>query len=133
MDPETRAHLRDQGTCPSVSIAGICILTIILLESSYADLVASTESIPPSFLFFLASRFTTTSPQATFDRVRLKAILFLNNSPNYDVAAAKKELDEMEVRGFRGLTLERAIVYGKVRQLPTNFLPTSSCLTSLLH
>ncbi|KAK4698396.1 vacuolar protein sorting-associated protein 3, partial [Phenoliferia sp. Uapishka_3] len=96
-DPSTKAHLRDQ-------------------EKSYAELVASTsQSSPPSFLYFLASRFTTTSPHGTFDRVRLKAILFLNSSANYDVAATKKVLDDMEVRGLRGLTLERAIVYGKLR------------------
>ncbi|KAL8283319.1 hypothetical protein RQP46_005729 [Phenoliferia psychrophenolica] len=97
-DPATKVHLRDQ-------------------ESSYAALVASSESTAPSFLCFLASRFTTTSssPHETFDRVRLKLVLFLNNSSNYDVAATKKELEDMEVRGLRGLTLERAIVYGKLR------------------
>lgn len=46
--------------------------------------------------------------------MRLKAILFLANSSNYDVTGVKKDLEEMEVNGLRGLTLERAIVYGKV-------------------
>lgn len=46
--------------------------------------------------------------------MRLKAILFLGTSSKYDVAAMKQELEEMEVKGLRGLMLERAIVYGKV-------------------
>lgn len=54
--------------------------------------------------------------------MRLKAILFLGASSKYDVAAMKQELEEMEVKGLRGLTLERAIVYGKVRSVHN--LPT---------
>lgn len=83
-------------------------------ESAYATLVAST-STPPTFLAFLTSRYSTDAPRALLDRVRLKAALFLSGSTKYDVQAAKQELEEMEVRGLRGLTLERAIVYGKVR------------------
>mgnify|MGYP001586933735 FL=1 len=49
-------------------------------------------------------------------------MLFLNTSAQYDVPAMKAELEDMEVRGLRGLTLERAIVYGKVRLRPSDSL-----------
>lgn len=70
---------------------------------------------PPTFLAYLISRYSAESELALFDRVRLKTILFLRASTKYDVAKIKKDLDDMELQGLRGLTLERAIVYGKVR------------------
>ena len=48
--------------------------------------------------------------------MRLKAILFLGHSTQYDVQSAKADLEEIEIKGMRGLTLERVIVYGKVRR-----------------
>lgn len=78
--------------------------------------MGSALSSPPSFLFFLASRFAADSSHATFDRVRLKTILFLATSSNYDVTGTKQDLEGMEVKGLRGLTLERALVYGRVRR-----------------
>uniref|UniRef100_A0A0K3C490 BY PROTMAP: gi/472583522/gb/EMS21155.1/ TGF beta receptor associated protein [Rhodosporidium toruloides NP11] gi/647396884/emb/CDR39543.1/ RHTO0S04e06238g1_1 [Rhodosporidium toruloides] n=1 Tax=Rhodotorula toruloides TaxID=5286 RepID=A0A0K3C490_RHOTO len=93
-DAEAKAHVREQ-------------------ESAYASLVASTSN-PPTFLAFLTSRYSADSSRALLDRVRLKAALFLSGSTKYDVQAAKQELEEMEVKGLRGLTLERAIVYGKL-------------------
>ncbi|KAI5477112.1 TGF beta receptor associated protein [Pseudohyphozyma bogoriensis] len=95
-DPATKVHLRDQ-------------------ETAYAEAVASAPTAPPTFLSFIAERYSPNSSQITFDRVRLKTILFLGKSKNYDVAGTKKDLEEMEVKGLRGLTLERAIVYGKLR------------------
>ena len=83
-------------------------------EASYADVRSLTPLSPPSFLHFLVSRYDLASPHVDFDRVRLKTILFLATSVNYDVAGTKKELEELELKGLRGLTLERAIVYGKV-------------------
>lgn len=83
-------------------------------ETAYAELRASTSS-PPSFLGFLTSQYYLSSEHAMFDSVRLKAILFLRASSRYDVTSVKKDLEDMEKRGLRGLTLERAIVYGKVR------------------
>lgn len=71
-------------------------------------------SVPPSFLAFLIERYSPDSPQALLDRVRLKALLFLSSSSKYDVEDAKKELEAMEVKGLKGLVLERAVVYGKV-------------------
>ena len=73
-----------------------------------------TPGCPPSFLAYLTSRYSEDSELALFDRVRLKTILFLRTSTKYDVAQIKRVLDEMEMTGLRGLTLERAIVYGKV-------------------
>ncbi|GAA5879657.1 hypothetical protein JCM3774_002398 [Rhodotorula dairenensis] len=93
-DPESKAHLRAQ-------------------ESEYAELTASTSS-PPTFLHFLASRYSPDAPRALLNRIRLKALLFLNSSTKYDLEDAKKELEAMETRGLRGLTLERAVVYGKL-------------------
>ncbi|BGP33373.1 hypothetical protein JCM10296v2_005173 [Rhodotorula toruloides] len=93
-DAEAKAHVREQ-------------------ESAYASLVASTSN-PPAFLAFLTARSSADSSRALLDRVRLKAALFLSGSTKYDVQAAKQELEEMEVKGLRGLTLERAIVYGKL-------------------
>ncbi|TNY19371.1 hypothetical protein DMC30DRAFT_448017 [Rhodotorula diobovata] len=93
-DPEAKAHLREQ-------------------ESAYASLAASTSS-PPTLLSFLTSRYSAEGPHALLDRVRLKAILFLNTSAKYDVPSAKTDLEEIEVKGMRGLTLERVIVYGKL-------------------
>ncbi|KAM0748698.1 hypothetical protein T439DRAFT_70364 [Meredithblackwellia eburnea MCA 4105] len=87
-------------------------------EAEYQSIVASQTSAsppPPTFLSYLASSFNPSSENASFDQVRLKTILFLSNSAHYDTAAMKKELDEMELSGLRGLTLERAIVYGKLR------------------
>ncbi|BGP09381.1 hypothetical protein JCM10049v2_005249 [Rhodotorula toruloides] len=94
-DAEAKAHVREQ-------------------ESAYASLVASTSN-PPTFLAFLTSRYSVDSSRALLDRVRLKAALFLSASTKYDVQAAKHELEEMEVKGLKGLTLERAIVYGKLQ------------------
>ncbi|GAA6028594.1 hypothetical protein JCM8097_007301 [Rhodosporidiobolus ruineniae] len=93
--PEAKAHLREQ-------------------ESAYISLTSST-STPPTFLSFLTSRYSPSSPFAELDRVRLKALLFLGASSKYDVQGAKKELEEMEMRGERGLVLERVVVYGKLR------------------
>jgi hypothetical protein len=42
----------------------------------------------------------------------------LGTSSNYDLAGTKKELEGMEMRGLKGLTLERAIVYGRVSTSP---------------
>ncbi|GJN90241.1 hypothetical protein Rhopal_003240-T1 [Rhodotorula paludigena] len=92
--PEMKVHLREQ-------------------ESAYAELADST-SAPPSFLSFLTNRYDPDSPHALLDRVRLKAILFLGSSSKYDLQGAKKEFEEMEVKGQRGLTLERVIIYGKL-------------------
>ncbi|ORY74073.1 hypothetical protein BCR35DRAFT_293491 [Leucosporidium creatinivorum] len=113
-DSTTKSHHRDQ-------------------ESDYATLLSTSPSPPPSFLSFLVSRYSSDSPNAQFDRVRLKAILFLGASSKYDVTAMKKELEEMEVKGLRGLTLERAIVYGKLnldRQALSLLLHTLHDLTS---
>ncbi|BGP17675.1 hypothetical protein JCM10213v2_005713 [Rhodosporidiobolus nylandii] len=93
-DPVAKAHLREQ-------------------ESEYATLTASTSSLP-TFLSFLTSRYSASSPHALLNRVRLKALLFLGASSKYDVEGAKQDLDEMEMEGMRGLTLERAVVYGKL-------------------
>ncbi|GAA5972182.1 hypothetical protein JCM11641_002531 [Rhodosporidiobolus odoratus] len=93
-EPEAKAHLRDQ-------------------ESAYTALASSTSS-PPAFLSFLTSRYDPSYPHALLDRVRLKAILFLGSSSKYDLQGAKQELEEMEMRGLRGLVLERVIVYGKL-------------------
>ncbi|GAA6055225.1 hypothetical protein JCM3770_000723 [Rhodotorula araucariae] len=92
---EAKSHLREQ-------------------ESAYAALAASS-STPPTFLSFLASRYSPNEPYALLDRVRLKAILFLGSSSTYDVEGVKADLEEMEMRGMRGLALERVIVYGKLR------------------
>ncbi|GAA5933539.1 uncharacterized protein JCM15063_001342 [Sporobolomyces koalae] len=94
-DPEAKAHLRKQ-------------------ETSYLELEASTLS-PPTFLSFLTTRYSSESRFALLDRVRLKAILFLSHSTKYDVSDAKRELEDLEVKGARGLTLERTIVYGKLK------------------
>lgn len=88
-------------------------------ESEYAELTAST-SAPPTFLHFLAARYSPDAPRALLNRIRLKALLFLNSSTKYDPEDAKKELEAMEMRGLRGLTLERAVVYGKVRHISTS-------------
>ncbi|GAA5872000.1 hypothetical protein JCM1840_004768 [Sporobolomyces johnsonii] len=96
VDPAAKAHLREQ-------------------ESTYTTLVASSPSSPPSFLSFLTSHYDPNSPHAHLDRVRLKAILFLSGSSKYDVQGAKADLEDMEMKGLRGLTLERVIVYGKLR------------------
>ncbi|SCZ87760.1 BZ3500_MvSof-1268-A1-R1_Chr2-3g05228 [Microbotryum saponariae] len=62
-----------------------------------------------SFLSFICSRVDHEAPHADFDRVRLKAILFLSTSKNYDLAAIKTKLES----GPRAsLVFERAIVYG---------------------
>ncbi|SGZ31858.1 BQ5605_C042g12021 [Microbotryum silenes-dioicae] len=62
-----------------------------------------------SFLSFICSRVDHEAPHADFDRVRLKAILFLSTSNNYDLAAIKTKLES----GPRAsLVFERAIVYG---------------------
>ncbi|GAA5956387.1 hypothetical protein JCM21900_000171 [Sporobolomyces salmonicolor] len=95
-DSAAKAHLREQ-------------------ESAYATLVSSSPSSPPSFLSFLTSHYDPNSPHAHLGRVRLKAILFLSGSSKYDVQGAKADLEEMEMKGLRGLTLERVIVYGKLR------------------
>ncbi|BGP41415.1 hypothetical protein JCM10449v2_005395 [Rhodotorula kratochvilovae] len=94
-DADAKAHLREQ-------------------ESAYATFAASS-STPPSFLSFLASRYAPDAPHALLDRVRLKTILFLGSSSKYDVQGVKTALEEMEMRGMRGLALERVIVYGKLR------------------
>ncbi|SCV74998.1 BQ2448_8027 [Microbotryum intermedium] len=63
----------------------------------------------PTFLDFLCSRVDGEASHAAFDRVRLKAILFLSTSKNYDLAAIKTKLES----GPRAsLLFERAIVYG---------------------
>ncbi|GAA5915979.1 hypothetical protein JCM6882_003485 [Rhodosporidiobolus microsporus] len=94
-EPDAKAHLRQQ-------------------ESDYHTLTSST-STPPTSLSFLTTRYDPSSPHALLDRVRLKALIFLGGSSKYDVQGAKKELEEMEVRGLRGLALERVVVYGKLR------------------
>ncbi|GAA5867831.1 hypothetical protein JCM8547_003390 [Rhodosporidiobolus lusitaniae] len=112
-EPEAKAHIREQ-------------------ESDYAVLSSST-STPPSYLSFLTSCYSPSSPHSLLDRVRLKALLFLGGSSKYDVQGAKKELEEMEVRGLRGLTLERVVVYGKLkldRQALSLLLHTLSDLSS---
>lgn len=85
----------------------------MIVESAYSSL-ASTSTTPPSFLAFLASRYDSSSVHASFDLARLKTILFLSTSSKYDVAGTKQELDEMELKGLKGLTMERVVVYGKV-------------------
>lgn len=85
-------------------------------ESSYSLALSDSTTSPPSFLAFLTSQFSLDSPRVDFDRVRLKTILFLATSTNYDVPEVKKELEDLEMKGLRGLTLERAILYGKVRR-----------------
>ncbi|GAA6015822.1 hypothetical protein JCM10207_008808 [Rhodosporidiobolus poonsookiae] len=94
-DSEAKAHLREQ-------------------ESAYTTLTSSSSSAP-SFLSFLSSRYDSSSPHAALDRVRLKALLFLGGSSKYDLQGAKADLEEMEIKGLKGLTLERAVVYGKLR------------------
>ena len=91
------------------------LISARLAEIDYAALVDASPSPLPSFLSFLVSRYSVESAHAHFDRVRLKAILFLGTSSKYDVSGMKTDLEEMEMKGLRGLTLERAIVYGKVR------------------
>ncbi|GAA6019435.1 hypothetical protein JCM8202_001808 [Rhodotorula sphaerocarpa] len=93
-DAAARAHLREQ-------------------EDEYGELTAST-SAPPSLLGFLVSRYSPDKPHALLDRVRLKALLFLSSSAKYDVEHAKTELEAMETKGLKGLTLMRAVVYGKL-------------------
>ncbi|GAA5852101.1 hypothetical protein JCM9279_005057 [Rhodotorula babjevae] len=106
VDPEAKAHLREQ-------------------ETAYAALAQSTSDSTPTFLSFLASRYSASiasadlgdnsaPSHALLDRVRLKAILFLGHSTQYDVQSAKADLEEIEMKGMRGLTLERVIVYGKL-------------------
>ncbi|GAA5904811.1 hypothetical protein JCM8208_001362 [Rhodotorula glutinis] len=109
VDPEAKAHLREQETA-----------YVALAESTSS----STTDPTPTFLSFLASRYSAsissadgdsaTPPHALLDRVRLKAILFLGHSTQYDVQSAKADLEEIEMKGMRGLTLERVIVYGKL-------------------
>ncbi|GAA5826426.1 hypothetical protein JCM10212_004903, partial [Sporobolomyces blumeae] len=82
--------------------------------TTYAKLEASTSN-PPTFLSYLTSRYRPDGPHATVDRVRLKAILFLSTSNKYDVEDAKRELEELERNGSTGLTLERIVVYGKLK------------------
>ena len=94
---------------------------MFVTESSYAEVRSRSPLSPPSFLHFLVSRYDSASPHVNFDRVRLKTILFLATSVNYDAAGTKKELEELEMKGLRGLTLERAIVYGKVCLAPSEF------------
>lgn len=109
--------MREQGLSYSVHRTGSATTTDLSVpptESAYASLAASTSS-PPTLLSFLTSRYSAEGPHALLDRVRLKAILFLNTSAKYDVPSAKTDLEEIEVKGMRGLTLERVIVYGKVR------------------
>lgn len=85
------------------------------LESEYINLVSSSSTHQvPTFLSFISGRFDSNSIHATFDSARLKTILFLSTSSNYDILAIKKSFEDMESKGLRGLTLERAIVYGKV-------------------
>ncbi|GAA5825001.1 hypothetical protein JCM11251_006058 [Rhodosporidiobolus azoricus] len=93
-EPDAKAHLRQQ-------------------ESDYHSLPSSSTA-PPTFLSFLTTSYDTSSPHALLDRVRLKALIFLACSSKYDISGAKKELEAMEVKGLRGLTLERVVVYGKL-------------------
>lgn len=113
-DAEAKAHVREQGESQTPRYLWLRGADGAPAESAYASLVASTSN-PPTFLAFLTSRYSVDSSRALLDRVRLKAALFLSASTKYDVQAAKHELEEMEVKGLKGLTLERAIVYGKVR------------------
>ncbi|CEQ41527.1 SPOSA6832_03250, partial [Sporobolomyces salmonicolor] len=109
-DSAAKAHLREQvGRLPGPDG------NIAAPESAYTTLVSSSPSSPPSFLSFLTSHYDPNSPHAHLGRVRLKAILFLSGSSKYDVQGAKADLEEMEMKGLRGLTLERVIVYGKLR------------------
>lgn len=85
-----------------------------MIEKSYRILVSQSPAIPPTFLSYLAAQYTPESTHAAFDLVRLKTILFLGTSSNYDLPGTKKELEAMEMKGLKGLTLERAIVYGRV-------------------
>ncbi|GAA5939746.1 hypothetical protein JCM3775_001615 [Rhodotorula graminis] len=108
-DPEAKAHLREQETAYAA-----------LAESTSTSTTDST----PTFLSFLVSRYSASvsnadgngaaPAHALLDRVRLKAILFLGHSTQYDVQSAKADLEEIEIKGMRGLTLERVIVYGKL-------------------
>lgn len=91
------------------------LISDVPIESAYITLVStSSTSSPATFLSFLTSRYDPTSPHANFDLARLKTILFLSTSANYDIPGTKKDLEDMELKGLRGLTLERAVVYGKV-------------------
>lgn len=119
-DADAKAHLREQGEAAHFSVPLRPLDTLLTdvsapidPETAFAQLESSTSS-PPTFLSFLTSRYSPESHFALLDRVRLKAILFLSTSSKYDVQDAKRELEELEMRGLRGLTLERIIVYGKV-------------------
>ncbi|GAA6016850.1 hypothetical protein JCM11491_001827 [Sporobolomyces phaffii] len=101
---EAKARLREQET---------------VFAQQQTD-ASTTRSPPASFLDFLTAQYSASisaddSRFSLLDRVRLKAILFLSTSSKYDVQDAKRQLEEMEMNGFRGLTLERVIVYGKLK------------------
>ena len=115
-DADTKAHLRAQGMFRLMMFSVRRFAKnsfVIIAEAAYSSL-ASTSSTPPSFLAFLASRYDPSSVHASFDLARLKTILFLSTSSKYDVPGTKQELDEMELKGLKGLTMERVVVYGKV-------------------
>ncbi|GAA5907483.1 uncharacterized protein JCM6883_001219 [Sporobolomyces salmoneus] len=92
-DAEAKAHLREQ-------------------ETSFLQL---DSSIPTTFLSHLTSLYSPSSRFAKLDRIRLKTILFLSTSSKYDLSETKNALEEMEMKGLKGLTLERVIVYGKLK------------------
>lgn len=67
-----------------------------------------------SFLSFLVDKHEPASPQADFTTARLKAVLLLSTGSAYDPAQLKTRIDELSARSG-ALTLERAVVYGKLR------------------
>ena len=80
-------------------------------ETSFKSMRSVTAG---SFLSHLTTAFEADATNAQFDRIRMKTILFLGASSKYDFDRVKKRLDDLEMKGNRGLAYERSIVYGKV-------------------
>ncbi|KAK4050303.1 hypothetical protein OIV83_003624 [Microbotryomycetes sp. JL201] len=83
-----------------------------LLESEYQQ---STLHLEQTLLSHLLARAEPDAIFPEFERARLRLVIFLSHSNEYSRERVKTRLEEMEKRGLRGLTLERAIVYGKLQ------------------
>lgn len=73
----------------------------------------ASSSPDTSFLSFLLAQ-PDDAPEAAFTTARLKSILLLSSGSAYDPAQLKIRLDELSAKS-RGLTFERALVYGRLR------------------
>ena len=75
---------------------------------------SETEVRAGSFLAFLLEQHDPAADQSEFSAARLKAVLLLATGSAYDPAQLKTRIDELAVRTGL-LTLERAVVYGRLR------------------